>query len=170
VNWHATYEPLLTRELEGIAFLPITSDTALVLSHLEQSHHWFSGAVCIGFLGADDLFLTWHLQRQVLHATNSLEWNRFALDRITASAEAPWDVFNRATLESVHLFSGQAKLPGDIVAARHDFNTVQGIASLWACTGNEPMGNVGEGDDLYVSLDAPRNVDDLVVADVIRAN
>lgn len=161
MNWHATYEPLLGRELEGIAFLPITGDTALVLSHLEQSHHWFSGAVCVGLSGADDLFLTWHLQRQVLQATDSLEWNRFALDRITASAGAPWDILNRATLDSVHFFSDKAQPSDDIIAARHDFRTAQDIASFWVCTGNAPMGYVGEGDDLFVGLDAPQNLADL---------
>jgi hypothetical protein len=165
INWSDVYTPMIEKELEGVAFMPMTGDTATVTSDLNRAHLWFSGAVLLGFKGAPDVLLTWHLQRQCLTTARESDWQPFSLDRIVMSPESPWDKLHRAKLQSVHLFSGIIELntgeEEDIVAARHDFAGSSCRASLWVCTGYCPYQRVGEGDDMYVGMEAPTNLADL---------
>ena len=97
---------------------------------------------------------------------DELLWRPFALDRINASPEEPWDVFYGATLQRVSFFTCN-EVVGPI-AVRHDFQNKSALASLWGCVGNEQNQAICDGDDLYVGLDAPPNVSELSLLETIE--
>lgn len=167
--WREIYDGLLGRELEGMAFMPMTGDMPSVVADMRKSSFWYSGAVCLGFLGAADIFLTWKQQAYQFILTAGAEslWGRFALDRITMSPEEPWSALHDAKLKRVLLFTSPEMELGGIVAARHDFSNHGDTVSFWVGAGYYPTNKVGDGDDLYVGLDNPPNVGGLTLIETI---
>lgn len=148
------YDNVLGHDLEGVAFMPLSNtDTPGVVAELRKPAFWFSGAVCLGFAGMPELFLTWVTKgdEQALGITSKPLWNRFSLDRITVSPEEPWSALNRATLKGIRFFSHDSVSEGKVVAIRHEFENRGAAVRFLVATG---FGNaIGEGDDLFVGLD-----------------
>ena len=177
-DWKTIYAPLLGKQLEGAAFLPISCDTLQLVADLSAPRHWFSGAMLLGFREMPPLSLTWRQNPACLSTCAESDWRPFALNRVAVSSEAPWDSLCDATLQRVELFSALVsvwKNEGNgiteqdwVVAARHDFAGRNSHCSLWICTGYGPQNMIGEGDDLYVALTPPENLGDLKPAALFR--
>jgi hypothetical protein len=168
-DWASIYAHVLGETLEGMAFLCITADTQDVLANIAKRHFWFSGLVCMGFQNGRRIELTWHAKKQCLAPGQESDWRPFSLDRINMSWEQPWAALDKSALKSVYLYEAEIEFDAqvvvrDIVAARHDFVGPETTISLWVCTGHEPGGQVGDGDDIYVGLEPPPNAAELTLS------
>lgn len=158
------YEQARSREVEGIAFLTLpTADTPNVVADLAKPHLWFSGAVCLGFDGLPEIYLTWDQQGDdiALRVTTQKLWRRFSLDRISMSPEAPWDFFSRSRLTGMQLFTNATVSDGKVIAASLNFTKDDQTNPLWIATCNRH--NIGDGDDLFVGVSLPENTSNLTL-------
>lgn len=113
----------------------------------------------MAFEEGDDLFFTWDKADSggfgygLAVFENEMErWERFSLDRIKVSSEAPWDRLSSAILRSVDIYSA-AGADGEhlTTTTAHHLQGSVGSVILWISTGSG--GLASEGDDLLVSLD-----------------
>jgi hypothetical protein len=167
-SWDQAYGRLIGKSLERAAFMPISCDTPHVVDDLAKPALWFSGAMCLAFMNEPEVFLTWAQAPEpesgnyILASVSESAWTRRVLDRIGINNDLPWLTLVDATLRRVSLLSVSTDAHSKIVAARHDFEGERGRAGLWVGTYDAHSGCVDEGDDLYVGVDAPSNVRELI--------
>jgi hypothetical protein len=161
-SWSEICSGLSGRELEGVAFMPMRSDTPDVVARLHNSILWFSGAVELRFVKVPPIFITWQNAAECsLIIERELSSQRSSMDYINANHEGRWGRLTGAALDSISLFTTRSMSLGRLAAAKFDFRKGLPQPYLWIGTGNEPMNEIGEGDDLFVGLDSPPNMQDL---------
>ena len=84
------------------------------------------------------------------------------------SRHPPWSILGGATLTRVQLFTCRYSDLKYVAAVKHEFQAEKNRADFWVAVGNGPMNSAGDGDDLYVGLEAPSNVSELPLLETME--
>ena len=182
--WRETYQPLLGRKLQGLAFLSLAgSDTPDVIASAyaglasypvpigpPAGQVSYSGAAGLMFDEAEIVYITWE---QVIQTTEFClipyraeheQWARGALDRVWAPWDGCWEAVLGKNLIKVRLFRSRDAEHREVTAVAHDFEGSAGH-SLWVCNASGEL--ITPGDDLIVLLRIEPEVDGLELIEEI---